>query len=88
MVVRHNVTARPGRDRVGDSGYTEGRRPMPTAGEDRDESVYRNPVGAQSGMPLEGQTSGAEDEAQRKAVKARPDVRTGGNQSSTSGKAA
>lgn len=34
---------------------------MPTAGEDRLESVYRNPVGAQSGMPLEGQQSGETD---------------------------
>lgn len=31
---------------------------MPTAGEDRMESIYRNPVGAQSGMPLEGQQRG------------------------------
>lgn len=37
------------------SGYTEGNRPMPAQGEDRNESVYRNPVGAQSGMPVEGQ---------------------------------
>ena len=28
---------------------------MPAAGEDRMESIYRNPVGAQSNMPLEGQ---------------------------------
>lgn len=51
-------TARPGRDRQRGSGYTEGKRPMPTAGEDRMESIYRNPVGAQSGMPLEGQQRG------------------------------
>lgn len=54
-MAHHEVTARPGRDRETDSAYTEGERPMPTEGEDRMESIYRNPVGAQSGMPLEGQ---------------------------------
>lgn len=54
-MTRHNATARPGHDKERDSGYTEGERPMPTEGEDRMESIYRNPVGAQSGMPLEGQ---------------------------------
>lgn len=56
-MAHHKATARPGRDRYGDSGYTEDEWPMPTVGEDRMESIYRNPVGAQSGMPLEGQQS-------------------------------
>jgi hypothetical protein len=43
------------KDRDKLSGYTNGKRAMPTEGEDRLESVYRNPVGAQSGAPLEGQ---------------------------------
>jgi hypothetical protein len=43
------------KDRDAVSGYTNGKRLMPTEGEDRYESVYRNPVGAQSGAPLEGQ---------------------------------
>jgi hypothetical protein len=30
---------------------------MPTAGENRMESIYRNPVGAQSGIPVEGQSA-------------------------------
>jgi len=54
-MARHGATARPGRDRESDCGYTEGKRPMPTEGEDRMESIYHNPVGAQCGMPLEGQ---------------------------------
>jgi hypothetical protein len=40
------------------SGYGDGHRIIPAAGEDRDESVYRNPVGAQSGYELEGQRKG------------------------------
>lgn len=40
------------------SGYGDGHRPIPAAGEDRDESIYRNPVGAQSGYELEGQRKG------------------------------
>ena len=54
-MARHGATARPGRNREPDCGYTEGKRPMPTQGEDRMESIYHNPVGAQCGMPLEGQ---------------------------------
>lgn len=54
-MARRETTARTGHHREPDSGYTEGERPMPTAGEDRMESIYHNPVGAQSGMPLEGQ---------------------------------
>ncbi len=54
-MAQHQATARPGRNREPDSGYAEGKRPMPTEGEDRMESIYRNPVGAQSGLPLEGQ---------------------------------
>lgn len=54
-MAHHEPTARPGHDRQSDSGYTEGERPMPAAGEDRMESIYRNPVGAQSNMPIEGQ---------------------------------
>lgn len=65
-MAHHQATARPGRDREHDSGYTEGKRPMPTAGECRMESIYRNPVGAQSDMPLEGQ---------RKVVNTRPDFK-------------
>ncbi len=80
-MIRHTVTARPGRDRDADSGYTEGRRAMPTAGEDRNESVYRNPVGAQCGMPLEGQKCPNEREGLQNA-------RTGVNDSNRSGKAA
>lgn len=57
-MTHHNPTARPGHDIEPDSGYTEGERPMPTEGENRMESIYRNPVGAQSGMPLEGQQEG------------------------------
>lgn len=40
------------------SGYGDGHRLIPVTGEDRDESVYRNPVGAQSGYELEGQRKG------------------------------
>jgi len=40
------------------SGYGDGHRVIPVAGEDRDESIYRNPVGAQSGYGLEGQRKG------------------------------
>jgi hypothetical protein len=40
------------------SCYGDGHVPIPCAGEDRDESVYRNPVGAQSGYELEGQRKG------------------------------
>lgn len=54
-MAHHQATARPGHHRERDSGYTEGGRAMPAAGENRMESIYRNPVGAQSGMPLEGQ---------------------------------
>lgn len=53
-MTRQNA-ARQSKDRDTVSGYTDGKRPMPTEGEDRYESVYRNPVGAQSGAPLEGQ---------------------------------
>jgi len=62
-MAHRNPTARPGREREAESGYTEGKRPIPTAGEDRYESIYRNPVGAQSGMPLEGQKSDGTDAA-------------------------
>lgn len=54
-MIQHDVIARPGYERDPESGYTEGKRPLPTAGEARLESIYRNPVGAQSGFPLEGQ---------------------------------
>lgn len=47
--------SRSSKDSEPHSGYTDGKRPMPVEGEDRKESIYRNPVGAQSGMPLEGQ---------------------------------
>lgn len=57
-MAHQEATARPGRVRERDSGYTEGERAMPTAGENRMESIYRNPVGAQSDMPLEGQHEG------------------------------
>lgn len=40
------------------SGYGDGHHPIPAAGEDRYESIYRNPVGAQSGYDLEGQREG------------------------------
>ncbi len=40
------------------SCYGDGHWPIPVAGEDRNESVYRNPVGAQSGYTLEGQRTG------------------------------
>lgn len=40
------------------SGYGDGHRPIPAFGEDRDQSIYRNPVGAQSGYELEGQRKG------------------------------
>lgn len=69
---RHQATARPGRDREADSGYSEGKRPIPTEGEDRMESIYRNPVGAQSGMPLEGQQSQG-----RQSERSREDRRPG-----------
>lgn len=67
-MIRHNASARPGHDKERDSGYTEGKRAMPTQGEDRMESIYRNPVGAQSGMPLEGQQ---EDKSDTKAEPSR-----------------
>lgn len=54
-MAHRKATARPGRERQRDSGYTEGKRPMPAKGEDRMESIYHNPVGAQCGLPLEGQ---------------------------------
>lgn len=53
--MKRHKTVHLSKDRDAVSGYTNGKRLMPTEGEDRYESVYRNPVGAQSGMPLEGQ---------------------------------
>jgi hypothetical protein len=44
--------------RVPASCYGDGHRPIPCAGEDSDQSIYRNPVGAQSGYELEGQRKG------------------------------
>jgi hypothetical protein len=53
---RHKASSTFRRDQA--SGYGDGHRPIPAAGEDRNESVYRNPVGAQSGYELEGQREG------------------------------
>lgn len=61
----HQATARPGRDWERGSGCAEDKRPMPTEGEDRMESIYHNPVGAQCGMPLEGQHEGAQESGTR-----------------------